>query len=196
MNQTTFGGAPGLRIYWGQTWGQHSLLRPFILAPRAPLELTPLVTFWPWLNKPKFQNGLPWEVDTWTKTCGLPLLVNFEPHPFHRDARCLPLAHPEDPRRNPGRALSSARSWRFGSRRCGEMGFGCRWCGELFWWFSCTRLHTNQTKPIPKPIPSCTSQASIPQTNPRQSLPIPCSTVPSSAGVPKLSWILFWGFLP
>ena len=24
----------------------------------------------------------PWQVDPWTKTCGLPLLVDFEPHPF------------------------------------------------------------------------------------------------------------------
>ena len=22
----------------------------------------------------------PWKVETWTKTCGLPLLLNFEPH--------------------------------------------------------------------------------------------------------------------
>ena len=38
---------------------------------------------WLWLKKPEFQNGLPdRQVDTWTKTCGLPLLSNFEPHPY------------------------------------------------------------------------------------------------------------------
>ena len=35
---------------------------------------------WLWLKKPEFQNGLPWEVETCTKTCGLPLLSNFEPY--------------------------------------------------------------------------------------------------------------------
>ena len=32
-------------------------------------------------KSPEFQNGLPWQVETWTKTCGLPLLFHFEPHP-------------------------------------------------------------------------------------------------------------------
>ena len=27
------------------------------------------------------QKGLPWKVETWTKTCGLPLLFHFEPQP-------------------------------------------------------------------------------------------------------------------
>ena len=36
---------------------------------------------WLWPKKPEFQNGLPWYVETWAKTCGLPLLFNFEPHP-------------------------------------------------------------------------------------------------------------------
>ena len=33
------------------------------------------------IKKTEFPNGLPWYVE-WTKTCGLPLLFNFEPHPY------------------------------------------------------------------------------------------------------------------
>ena len=33
------------------------------------------------------QSGLPWQVETWTKTCSLPLLFSFEPEPHLRPAR-------------------------------------------------------------------------------------------------------------
>ena len=32
----------------------------------------------------------PWQVETWTNTCGLPLLVNFEPHPSGFRPQCEP----------------------------------------------------------------------------------------------------------
>ena len=35
-------------------------------------------------SKNWYQNGLPWEVEAWTKTCGLPQLLNFEPQPSFR----------------------------------------------------------------------------------------------------------------
>ena len=39
---------------------------------------------WLWLTK----TGTNMELETWTKTCGLPLLFNLEPHPLV----CLPVA--------------------------------------------------------------------------------------------------------
>ena len=33
---------------------------------------------WPWLKKPEFQNGLPWQVETWRFVLRS---FNFEPHP-------------------------------------------------------------------------------------------------------------------
>ena len=45
-------------------------------------ELSPI---WLWLKKTELQDGLPWEVETWSKTCGLPLRsFNFEPQPYQK----------------------------------------------------------------------------------------------------------------
>ena len=41
---------------------------------------------WPWLKKPDCQNQT-WKVEAWTKTCGLPLLFDFEPHPNLQEAQ-------------------------------------------------------------------------------------------------------------
>ena len=48
---------------------------------------------------PEFHNGLPWEVETRTKTCGLPLLFNFEPHPYvkHGKEEVKQIAQGESP---------------------------------------------------------------------------------------------------
>ena len=49
---------------------------------KNPWGKNPSQGIWLWLNKPEFQNGLPDREVEWTKTCGLPLLFDFEPHPF------------------------------------------------------------------------------------------------------------------
>ena len=66
-----------------------------------PLSMSSLAIHWPkapnfWCTKmavaqkiPEFQHGLR-QVETWTTTCGLPLLLNFEPHPNGSDRACFP----------------------------------------------------------------------------------------------------------
>ena len=68
----------------------------------------PQLLIWLWLKKP-VPKMEPWQVEIWTKTCGLPLLFNFEPHPS--PAAMMAVAHPRDPCRRAAR-LKGGRAFR------------------------------------------------------------------------------------